>query len=232
MFADRADAGRKLAAALLKHREDKPVVLAVAPGGVPVACEVALALDAPLDIIVVRRLGAPFRPELKVGVLADGDQPQCAFDEEQIRTLDVPREFLAREAELELREIRRRQELYRRGHPALSYAGRTAIVVDDGIATGGSAAAALRAVRRAAAVRVVLAVPVARAQSLERLRGEVDEVVCLTAPEEFSAVGEFYDDFSPITDQQVVNLLDLARFGGCREVREARPRATLAARTR
>jgi putative phosphoribosyl transferase len=219
VFADRTDAGRKLAGALLKYRDEKPVVLALPRGGVPVAYEVAKALDAQLDVIVVRKLGAPFQPELGIGALVDGDQPQSVFNEELIRALNVSREFLAREVELELEEIHRRQELYRRGHPAVDYAGRTVIVVDDGIATGGSAAAALRSVRRAGAAKVVLAVPVALPQTLDRLRGEVDEVVCLAAPDEFFAIGQFYDDFSQTSDQQVINLLDLARISVRYEVR-------------
>ncbi len=212
MFADRADAGRKLAGALLKYRDEKPVVLGLPRGGVAVAYEIAKALEAPLDVIVVRKLGAPFQPELGIGALVDGDQPQSVFNEELIRTLGVSREFVAREVELELQEIHRRQQLYRRGHPALDYAGRAVIVVDDGMATGGSVEAALRSVRRAGAAKVVLAMPVAPPQTLNRLRGEVDEIVCLAAPEEFSSIGRFYDDFSQTSDQQVINLLDLARM--------------------
>lgn len=232
MFVDRADAGRKLAGALLKYREDKPVVLAVPSGGVPVGYEVALALDAPLDVIVVRKLAAPFRRELGIGALADGDQPQRVFDEELLRTLEVSPEFLSREVELELREIHRREQLYRRGHPAAARAGRTAIVVDDGVATGASAAAALRAARQAGAAQVVLAVPIAPPPVLESLRGEANEAVCLAAPEKFSAVGEFYDDYSSVSDQQVINLLDLARIYRWRDAFEVCARPALAARAK
>lgn len=211
MFANRVDAGRRLAAAVLKYRAENPVVLALPRGGLPVGYEVAKALGAPLDIIVVRKLGAPLQPELGIGALVDGDEPQSVLNEEIIRELAVPREYLMREVEAELKEIHRRQDLYRRGHPPIAYVGRTVIVVDDGIATGGSIEAALRAVKRVGAARVVLAVPVAPPETLEKLRGEVDDLICLDAPAGFFAIGQFYSDFAQTSDQEVIRLLDLAR---------------------
>ena len=211
MFKNRKDAGRKLAARLLKYKDEHPVVLALPRGGVPVAYEVARALDAPLDIVVVRKLGAPGQPELGVGAVADGDHPQSVLNEEVVRALDVSDDYLNREVALELQEIRRRQERYRSGRAPEPIEGRTAIVIDDGIATGGSVRAALRGVRRSDPKRLVLAVPVAPPDTVESLQPEVDELVCLSMPFFFHAVGQFYEDFSQTTDEEVVELLEAAR---------------------
>ncbi|MGD0948652.1 MAG: phosphoribosyltransferase [Candidatus Binatia bacterium] len=211
MFKNRKDAGRKLAARLLKYKDEHPVVLALPRGGVPVAYEVARALNAPLDIVVVRKLGAPGQPELGVGAVADGDHPQSVLNEEVLRALDVSDDYLNREAEAELKEIRRRQELYRGGRAPEPIEGRTAIVIDDGIATGGSVRAALRGVRRSDPKQLVLAVPVAPPDTVESLQPEVDELVCLSMPFFFHAVGQFYEDFSQTTDEEVVELLQAAR---------------------
>jgi len=211
VFKNRKDAGRKLAARLLKYKDEHPVVLALPRGGVPVAYEVARALDAPLDIVVVRKLGAPGQPELGVGAVADGDHPQSVLNEEVVRALDVSDDYLNREVALELQEIRRRQERYRSGRAPEPIEGRTAIVIDDGIATGGSVRAALRGVRRSDPKRLVLAVPVAPPDTVESLQPEVDELVCLSMPFFFHAVGQFYEDFSQTTDEEVVELLEAAR---------------------
>jgi putative phosphoribosyl transferase len=222
MFKNRKDAGRKLAARLLKYKDEHPVVLALPRGGVPVAYEVAMALGAPLDIVVVRKLGAPGQPELGVGAVVDGDHPQSVLNEEVLRALDVSDDYLNREAELELQEIRRRQELYRGGCAPEPIEGRTAIVIDDGIATGGSVRAALRGVRRFQRKRLVLAVPVAPPETVESLQPEVDELVCLSTPFFFHAVGQFYEDFSQTSDEEVVELLEGAR----RQMASARRDAT------
>lgn len=210
-FKNRKDAGRRLAARLMPLKAENPVVLALPRGGVPVGYEVAIALEAPLDVIVVRKLGAPDQPELGIGAVVDGDHPQSVLNEEVMRMLRVSQDYLSREVKLELAEIRRRQELYRGGRPPVSVAGRTVIVVDDGIATGGSMRAALRGVRRNNPKRLVLAVPVAAPDSIESLRPEVDQVVCLGTPLLFGAVGQFYEDFRQTTDEEVVRLLDRAR---------------------
>jgi len=210
-FKNRKDAGRRLAARLLPYKAENPVVLVLPRGGVPVGYEVAAALDAPLDVIVVRKLGAPDQPELGIGAVVDGDHPQSVLNEEVLRTLRVSQAYLSREVALELAEIRRRQELYRGGRPPVNVAGRTVIVVDDGIATGGSMRAALRGVRRNNPKRLVLAVPVAPPDTIESLRPEVDEVVCLGTPLLFAAVGQFYEDFRQTTDEEVVRLLEAAR---------------------
>jgi putative phosphoribosyl transferase len=211
MFRDRREAGRRLAERLLTYRNDKPVVLALPRGGVPVAAEVAQALDAPLDVLVVRKLGAPGQPELGIGAVVDGDHPRTVVNEEIASALGVSEEYLLREIRSQLTEVDRRQTAYRQGRPALDVSDRTAIVVDDGIATGGTVRAALRGVRRLGPRRVVLAVPVAPIETLEALRAECDDVVCLHAPMTFYAIGEFYRDFGQTSDAEVVKLLADAR---------------------
>jgi putative phosphoribosyl transferase len=210
MFTDRKAAGRELAAALMRFNLESPVVLAIPRGGVPVGFEVALALQAPLDIIVARKLGAPGQHELGLGAIVDGDHPQSVLNEDIIRELGVSAQYLQKEIETELKEIRRRQAAYRKGRPAVAVAGRTVIVVDDGIATGGSIRAALRGVKRMAPKKVVLAVPVAPSDTIESLRSEADEIVCLDTPEYFMAIGEFYEDFSQTNDDEVIELLEAA----------------------
>ena len=210
-FKDRKQAGKRLAAAMLKYKAENPVVLGIPRGGVPVAYEVALALDAPLDIVVVRKLGAPGQPELGIGAVVDGDHPQGVLNEEVMAALEVSKEYLDREFARQLAEIRRRQEAYRRGRPSEKLEGRTVIVIDDGIATGGSMRAALRGVRRSNPKRLVLAVPVAPEETIESLRPEVDDLVCLSTPEFFAAIGEFYEDFRQTSDKDVTDLLDAAQ---------------------
>lgn len=211
MFKSRKDAGRKLVAPLLRYADEHPVVLALPRGGVPVAYEVAIALDAPLDVIVVRKLGAPGQPELGIGAVVDGDHPQSVLNEDVMRMLEVSDEYLSREVALELQEIRRREKRYRSGRPPEPIAGRTAIIVDDGIATGGSVRAAIRGVRQLCPKRLVLAVPVAPPETIDSLRPEVDDLVCLSMPAFFQAVGQFYEDFRQTSDEEVVELLDRAR---------------------
>lgn len=204
-FADRTDAGRRLAARLDAMRAERPVVLALPRGGVPVAAEIAAALGAPLEILAVRKLGAPANPEYGIGaVTEDGGR---LVDEEAVGALRVGERDLARIIEREGAELRRRVELYRGGRPPLDLSGRAVIVVDDGVATGLTDAAALRSVRRRGAARIVLAVPVGPPDSIDRLRGEADEVVCLLEPPKLRGVGQWYDDFSQVSDAEVVALL-------------------------
>ena len=221
MFKDRKQAGKRLAEALLKYKAEEPIILAIPRGGVPVAYEVALALDAPLDIIVVRKLGAPGQPELGIGAVVDGDHPQGVLNEEIMAELAVSQNYLDREVARQLAEIRRRQEAYRGGRPSEKVEGRTVVVIDDGIATGGSMRAALRGVRRNNPKRLVMAVPVAPQETIDSLRPEVDDLVCLDTPEFFAAIGEFYDDFRQTSDKEVTDLLDAAQ----RRVAEARQAA-------
>jgi putative phosphoribosyl transferase len=226
MFQNRADAGRQLVRRLLRYKREHPVVLALPRGGVPVGYEIAVALGAPLDIIVVRKLGAPGQPELGIGAVVDGNHAQSVLNEEVLRMVSVSDEYVDREVARQLQEIRRRQELYRGGRPCEEVAGRMVIVVDDGIATGGSMRAALRGVRRAAASRLVLAVPVAPPETIAALRPEVDDLICLKAPLFFHAVGQFYQDFKQTTDEEVIRLLDEARqrrLSGCAKARCEHP---------
>jgi putative phosphoribosyl transferase len=207
VFSNRTEAGRLLAAALAAYKGEPVVVLAIPRGGLPVAREVAEALGAPLDIVVVRKLGAPGQPELGIGAVVDGDHPRAIFNREVIESLGVDDDYINREIERQLKEIKRRESEYRGTEAAVPLAGKTVIVVDDGIATGSSVRAALRGVRRAKPRQVVLAVPVAPAETLEALRDDADKIVCLETPENFFAVGQFYRDFHQVSDDEVKRIL-------------------------
>jgi putative phosphoribosyl transferase len=209
-FQDRADAGRQLATRLMRYKNERPVVLGLPRGGVPVAYEIARALDAPLDVIVVRKLGAPHQPELGIGAVVDGDHPQRVLNEEVMQSLYVSRQYLETEVARQLEEIHRRQTLLRAGRSRVYLADRTVIVVDDGVATGGTVRAAVRGVRRANPRRIVLAVGVAPPETIEVLRTEVDDLVCIVTPADFGAVGQFYRDFRQISDDEVIALLGRA----------------------
>lgn len=206
-FRNREDAGRQLAGALSGLKDQRPVVLALPRGGVPVAAEVARALHAPLDLILVRKIGAPFHPELAMGAVVDGAAPLVVRNEDIIRMARVSEEEFTAIQKRELAEIKRQRIRYvgDRSHPDLS--GRVVIVVDDGIATGASTRAALRAVRNQNPSRLILAVPVAPTSTLQELRNEADEIVCLEDHEPFGAVGVYYADFGQTSDEEVARLL-------------------------
>jgi putative phosphoribosyl transferase len=210
-FPDRRAAGRALARAVAKFGRSDPVILALPRGGVPVAFEVAKALRASLDLLMVRKIGAPGREEFGIGAVVDGGDPQIVLNEEAIRLVDPPPGYIEAETRRLLLEIERQRRLYMGGRMPLPTKGRTVLVVDDGVATGGTVRAALKALGRTGAGRVVLALPVAPRDTLEELRGEADEVVCLSAPDPFWAVGQHYADFSQTSDGEVIRLLDEAR---------------------
>jgi predicted phosphoribosyltransferase/pimeloyl-ACP methyl ester carboxylesterase len=220
-FSDRRDAGRRLAALLEPYRAQRPVVVGIPRGGVPVAAEVARALDAPLDVTVVRKIGAPQNPEYAIGALAEGGvhvlsgriAGAIGLSEAALRAL------LARaEDELEMR-LRR----YRGIREPIDISGRTVILVDDGLATGRSARAAVRSLRKRAAARVVLAVPVAAPTAAEMLRDEADEVVCVATPDDLWSVGQWYEDFAPTADEEVMALLHEGQRTGRQQPSPDRP---------
>ena len=206
-FVDRIEAGRKLAAALARYKADRPVVLALPRGGVPVAAEIATALDAPLDLVLVRKIGVPYQPELAAGAVVDGGKPVVVRNEDIIRYAGVSDVDFAAARDRELAEIDRRRKLYLGDRPRPDLKDRTVIVVDDGIATGATTRAALRAVRARKPCKLVLAVPVAPTSTLTELRDEADEIVCLEDYENFGAIGLFYADFSQVADAAVTELL-------------------------
>jgi putative phosphoribosyl transferase len=211
VFVDRMDAGRKLATKLLHLRGEPVVVLGLARGGVPVAFEVATALGAPLDVIVVRKLGVPFQPELGMGAI--GEDGARVINDEIVRLAGVSERQLAEVESRERAELERRALRFRGDRPRVPLAGRTAVVVDDGIATGSTARAACRVARAHGAARVVLAVPVAPPGWTSRFSGDADELVCLATPEPFFAIGQFYVDFSQTSDEEVVTCLRRASEG-------------------
>lgn len=206
-FIDRNDAGRQLAKALAAYKDKKPVVLALPRGGVPVAAEIAAALDAPLDLILVRKIGVPFQPELAMGAVVDGAQPVVVRNEEVITLTGVSEQEFSTIRDRELAEIERRRKQYLGNRPHPELAGHTVIVVDDGIATGATTRAALHAMRMRKPSKLVLAVPVAPTETLQKLRNEADDLVCLEDYEDFGAIGFFYSDFRQVSDAQVVDLL-------------------------
>jgi putative phosphoribosyl transferase len=203
-FADRREAGARLARTLVRFADDDVVVLGIPRGGVAVAAEVARALGAPLDVVIPRKVGAPGNPELGLGAVAPGVR---VLDERLIKDLRVSPEYLEREVAAQELEIERRSAAYRRGRAPVELDGKTVIVVDDGVATGGTAVAALRWAKQAGASRVVFAVPVAPPQAIPMLSREADEVVVLATPEPFYAVGQWYERFDQVSDDEVVRLL-------------------------
>ena len=209
LFEDRADAGRQLAAALQDLRGKETIVLAVPRGGVVVAYEVARALDAPLDVYIARKLGAPGNEELALGAVAsDGT---VVLDPTLIRQLGVTQRYIEAEMERQRAEILRRLSTYRNQRALPVLKGKNVILVDDGVATGATTLAALRALRKQSPAMLVLAVPVGPPDVIERLRSEADRVVCLHTPEPFWAVGRFFMDWEQLSDQDVANLLNRRR---------------------
>jgi putative phosphoribosyl transferase len=204
---NRAMAGRALGERLAAMAPDDPVVLALPRGGVPVALEIARALRAPLDLLLVRKIGVPWQPELAVGAVMDGGAPVIVVEPHVLAATGLDRSYVERQAAQELTEIERRRALYLAHRAPIPVTGRTAIVVDDGIATGTTVRAALRGLRQRGPARLVLAVPVAPSDVVDALRAEVDDIVCLAQPSPFGAIGYFYADFHQLTDDEVIALM-------------------------
>lgn len=210
-FADREHAARLLAARLATMKLEPPiVVLALPRGGVPIGAEVARALDASLDLLLVRKIGAPWQPELAVAAVVDGERPEVVIDESMLGMPGIDQEYIETQTHRELQEIARRRTLYLKGREARPVGGATAIVVDDGIATGTTVRAALKALRRMGPRRLILAVPVAPADTCRALRRGVDDLVCLAQPDPFHAIGLHYDDFHQQDDAEVMRALAAA----------------------
>lgn len=207
-FRDRADAGRRLADRLGAYAADRPIVIALPRGGVVTAYEIAKALHAPLDVVVVRKLGALAQPEFGVGAIATGGVTIVERSSMAIAGMDEAdlRNVIARETA----ELERRERRYRGGRGALDVRGRTVILVDDGVATGVTVRAGIAALRKGGAARIVLAVGVCPPETRERLRAEADDLVCVLMPEDLSSVGLYFDDFRPVEDDEVLSLLERA----------------------
>jgi putative phosphoribosyl transferase len=206
-FRNRAEAGRKLAVALAGYKVKEPTILALPRGGVAVAAEVAAALDAPLDLILVRKVGVPFQPELAMGAIADGGGSIIVRNDDVIEHVGIDEAEFRTVCDAEFAEIERRRERYLGDRERAKVAGRTVIVIDDGIATGATTRAALRAIRVRNPKRFVLAVPVAPSDSLTELRREADDMVCLEVDSVFGAIGLYYRDFRQVSDEEVIEIL-------------------------
>jgi len=206
-FRDRSEAGRRLAEALSAYRGRDAVVLALPRGGVPVAAEVTAALQAPLDLILVRKIGVPTQPELAMGAVVDGATPIVVRNEDVIEFAGITEDEFDAECAREFAEIERRRQLYIGERARAEIAGQTVIVIDDGVATGATTRAALQAIRNRKPKQLVLAVPVAPGETITKLRGEVDALICLETPELFGAIGYFYRDFRQVSDQEVITIL-------------------------
>ncbi|WGJ13793.1 phosphoribosyltransferase family protein [Methylocapsa sp. D3K7] len=206
-FKNRTDAGRQLAARLAHYKGQPVVLLALPRGGVPVAAEVAAVLGAPIDLVLVRKIGVPMQPELAMGAIVDGDPPVVVRNEDVIRLAGVDESSFQAVCEGELAEITRRRRLYLGGRAPTPVKDRVAIVIDDGIATGATTRAALRAIRSRQPKKLILAVPVGPPDTIETMQDEADEVHCLEIHADFGAIGYFYDDFRQTTDQEVIDIL-------------------------
>ncbi|MHB1697732.1 MAG: phosphoribosyltransferase [bacterium] len=213
IFKNRREAGRLLGGRLPadKYAGEKTVVIGLLRGGVPVAYEIAKALNAPLDVALVRKIGAPNQEELAIGAIVDGKNPKVYLNESLISRIAIPEGYIDRIKEIKLEEIRKREKIYRRGEEKIGVHGKIAIVVDDGIATGASMRVVIDALKEEKPEKIIIAVPVIAADTLRELKKIANDVIALSAPEEFYAVGEFYEDFSQTDDEEVIELLKKSR---------------------
>jgi putative phosphoribosyl transferase len=211
MFASRKEAGRILAAEVARLNLQDPLVLALPRGGVPVAYEVAKELKARLDLVLVRKVGAPGNAELAVAAIVDGDPPDVVLNREIVEAYGLQDDELARLIALERPELERRREVFRGKRPPLSVSGKTVVIVDDGAATGTTMKVAIRAIRRRSPMQIVVALPVASEEAASEISREVDKLVCLNRPARFRALGYFYKDFHQLDDNEVVHLMARSR---------------------
>jgi len=209
-FRDRSDAGRQLAAALQYLKESDPVILALPRGGVPVAFEVAQALHATLDVFLVRKIGAPYFPELGIGAVAEGNEPFCVMNDDLVSRTRADARYVEEEKQRQFAEMARRRELYRGGRELTELRNRVVVVVDDGIATGGTMKVALQAIAAAGPEQLVFAVPVAPSETVAALCDLADDGICLLSPDDFRAVSQYYADFDQTGDDEVIALLQQA----------------------
>ncbi|MCQ4314889.1 phosphoribosyltransferase [Stutzerimonas zhaodongensis] len=207
LFRDRSHAGQELAEALQHLKNSDPLVLALPRGGVPVAFEVSRALSAPLDLVLVRKIGAPGNEELALGAVIDGAEPKWVINQELFNQISPPPNWFEEEMQRQLSELERRRQRYCGQRPAPVLSGRCVILIDDGVATGATVRAALKGLKQSNPSRIVLAVPVGPGAEMEMLRAEVDELVCLAMPDPFIGVGCHYGDFDQTSDEQVIDLL-------------------------
>lgn len=205
LFKDRSDAGAQLAERLLKYKKEQPLILALPRGGVEVAAVVAQKLHAPLDVVVARKLGAPFNPEFGIGAIATGNT--LVLDSESVASLGISQQELQEIIDRETAEMERRIDLYRGNRHAPNVADKTVILVDDGLATGVTAKAAIASIRLGNPRKLILAIPVAAADTSGQIREQVDDLVCLHKPKHFMAVGLWYEKFEQLSDQDVINYL-------------------------
>lgn len=213
LFRDRSHAGQELAEALHHLADLDPLVLALPRGGVPVAFEVARALGAPLDLVLVRKIGAPGNEELALGAVIDGAEPKWVINQELFNQIAPPPNWFEEEMQRQLSELERRRQRYCGDRPAPHISDRCVILIDDGVATGATVRAALKGLKQSNPSRIVLAVPVGPREEIEMMRSEVDELVCLAMPEPFIGVGRHYGDFDQTSDEQVIDLLARASTG-------------------
>ncbi len=207
IFRNRKQAGQLLAEEVAQHAFSDPIVLGLPRGGVPVAAEVAAKINAPLDVILVRKIGAPMQRELAVGAVVDGSAPEIVRNEDLIREIGLTEDEFQQETKRQLEIIEERRKLWVAGRPPIPVKDKTAIIVDDGIATGATVRASLHALKRQGPQRTVVATPVAPPQTIEALRREADDVICLEAPEYLGAIGFFYAEFSQVSDAEVSRIL-------------------------
>lgn len=209
IYKDRQDGGRQLAEKLMKFKDEKPIIIALPRGGVVTGYEVAKMLNAPLDVIITRKLGAPFQPELGIGAIAPNNVRILNTD--AIRFIGISKDDMEEIIQRETKEMYRRIKLYRGDLPPLDLEGKTVIIVDDGLATGVTAGAAVLAINQMTPEKIILAVPVSPIDTANKFREEVDEFICLSEPPDFFAVGQYYYDFDQVSDEEVISLLEIAR---------------------